>query len=108
MLNVETVPCGTPSATVISGAGLWVGPRMKLPSSVAGALAPSGNSLAVTYPGLCGSRVGGTGRAGRTGAGGTGACVWAAPERVIKEARRRRNISFHRSYLGFRLLDISS
>jgi hypothetical protein len=34
---------------------------MKFPSASAGTLVPSGNSLAVTYPGVCGSRVGGTG-----------------------------------------------
>ena len=35
---------------------------MKFPSVSAGGMAPSGNSLAVTYPGVCGSRVGGVGR----------------------------------------------
>jgi hypothetical protein len=52
MVKLNTVPCGTPSCAVISGAGLCVGPRMKFPSSFAGALAPSGNSFAVTYPGV--------------------------------------------------------
>jgi hypothetical protein len=43
---------------------------MKLPSTSAGAFAPSGNSFASTYPGLLGSRVGGVGRSVRRAAGG--------------------------------------
>ena len=35
---------------------------MKLPSASGGGTAPSGSSLAVTYPGVAGSRVGGVGR----------------------------------------------
>src|ERR1700690_1758608 len=38
---------------------------IKFPSASAGGMVPSGNSVAVTYPGVCGSRVGGVGRAGR-------------------------------------------
>jgi hypothetical protein len=38
---------------------------MKFPSASAGGTAPSGSSLAVTNPGVFGSRVGGVGRAGR-------------------------------------------
>ena len=64
IVKLWTVPCGTPSCTVISGAGGWVGPMMKLPSASAGGTAPSGSSFAVTYPGVPGSRVGGAGRAG--------------------------------------------
>ena len=41
-------PLRNASCAVISGAALWVGPIMGLPSSFAGALAPSGNSFAVT------------------------------------------------------------
>src|SRR6516225_1977200 len=55
-------PRGVASFDVISGAGLCVGPMMKLPSAFAGGTAPSSNSVAVTYPAECGSRVGGTGR----------------------------------------------
>jgi hypothetical protein len=47
---------------------------MKFPSASAGGVVPSGNSLAVTNPGVFGSRVGGVGRAG---AGGFGAGTWA-------------------------------
>lgn len=42
-----------------------------------GAFAPSGNSLAVTYPGVFGSRAGGAGRAGRAAAGGVWVETWA-------------------------------
>src|ERR1700751_5658760 len=37
---------------------------MKFPSAFAGALAPSGSSVAATKPGVWGSRVGGVGRGG--------------------------------------------
>src|SRR5205085_8623335 len=57
-----TTPRGVASFAVISGAGLCVGPMTKLPSASAGGTVPSGNSLAVTYPGVFGSRVGGVGR----------------------------------------------
>src|SRR5487761_2442371 len=50
---------------------------MKFPSASAGGLVPSGNSLAVTYPDVFGSRVGGVGRAGRDAAGGLGLGAWA-------------------------------
>src|SRR5581483_262316 len=50
---------------------------MKLPFSFAGAFAPSGNSLACTYPGVCGSRAGGMGRAGRAAGAGAWACASA-------------------------------
>jgi hypothetical protein len=75
MVNSITVPRGTPLSfrmeeTDISGATSWVGPRIKLPSTSAGAFAPSGNSFASTYPGLLGSRVGGVGRSVRRAAGG--------------------------------------
>ena len=43
---------------------------MKFPSVSAGGLAPSGNSVAVTYPGVFGSRVGGVGRADGLGMAG--------------------------------------
>src|ERR1700677_1739136 len=35
---------------------------MKFPSVFAGGIVPSGNSVAATYPAVCGSRVGGAGR----------------------------------------------
>src|ERR1035441_9478139 len=96
MVKVKTAPCGTPSCAVISGAGLCVGPRMKFPSEVAGALAASGKPFAVTYPGVLGSRVGGVGRTGRaTAAGGAWAIAGSKPViKVIKHGMlRRRNIS---------------
>src|ERR1700693_1997585 len=83
------VPCGTPSWTAISGAGLCVGPMMKFPSASAGAFVPSGNSFAVTYPGVCGSRVGGVGRAG---GGGGGVCAEPVIKKIKKTLLRRRNI----------------
>src|SRR5258706_199243 len=86
---MDTVPCGTPSCTAISGAGLCVGPIMKLPSSFAVGMVPSGSSLAVTYPGVCGSRVGDGGRAPRAGgcaeetvAGGAVPAFWAIAGRA--------------------------
>ena len=50
---------------------------IKFPSVSAGGTVPSGNSVAVTYPGACGSRVGGVGRAGRLVAGVVEVGVWA-------------------------------
>jgi hypothetical protein len=60
---------------------------MKFPSADAGALAPSGNSLAVTYPVVLGSRVGGVGRA----AGGAGG-VWAiiGPEQAARQIKQAK------------------
>ena len=54
---------------------------MKLPSASGGGLAPSGNSAALTYPGVFGSRTGGAER------------VWAgagvaAATRLIHKVRR--------------------
>ena len=68
MVKSCTVPCGTVTCMDISGARLWVGPMMKFPSASAGGMAPSGNSLAVTNPGVFGSRVGGVERAGTSDA----------------------------------------
>ncbi len=62
-MKVLAAPCGTPSCVIVSGAGLWVGPMMKLPSAAGGGTVPSGSSFAATYPGAFGSRVGGAGRA---------------------------------------------
>src|SRR5580693_2924914 len=62
MVKSITVPLGTPIEAVVSGGTEWVGPMMKLPSAFAGGTEPSGNSFAVTKPGLFGSRVGGAGR----------------------------------------------
>src|SRR5271170_1934416 len=84
MVNSTIVPWGTPSCGDASGAGLCVGPRMKFPSVFAGALAPSGKSFAVTYPGVLGSRVGGVGRAAGAGAAGAGAWAIAAWKPVIR------------------------
>ena len=72
-MNSITVPFGTPSREVISGAGLCVGPMMKLPSAFVGGIAPSGSSFAVTYPGVLGSRVGGGVRSDRC----VGGADWA-------------------------------
>src|SRR6476619_710801 len=59
---VQMTACGTPSRTAIADAGLCVGPMMKFPSASGGGTTPSGSSLAVTNPGVFGSRVGGVGR----------------------------------------------
>ena len=67
MVKVNTAPCGTLSFAVICGAAACVGPMMKLPSTFADGTAPSGNSVALTYPAECGSRVGGVGRAAGAG-----------------------------------------
>src|SRR5258708_3148870 len=40
---------------------------IKFPSASAGGTAPSGSSLAATYPAVSGSRAGGVGRGGRAG-----------------------------------------
>src|SRR5579863_5142267 len=62
MANSMTEPFFVPAGAAASGDGLWVGPRMKLPSMLGGGSSPSGSSFALTYPGVCGSRVGGAGR----------------------------------------------
>ncbi len=46
----------------------------KFPSSFAGGTVPSGNSFAVTYPGVRGSRAGGTGRSTRCTGAEAGVC----------------------------------
>src|ERR1700761_2002006 len=85
MVNSKTDPCGTSSCTDISGVGLYVGPIIKFPSAFAGAFVPSGTSLAVTYPDVWGSRVGGVGRAAVD-------CA-CTPPRLIKIAiLKKRNI----------------
>src|SRR5688572_20406376 len=58
IVKLWTVPCGTPGCTCVSGDGACVGPITKLPIASAGGTAPSGSSVACTYPGVCGSRVG--------------------------------------------------
>src|SRR5229473_1623078 len=95
MVNSKTSPLGPLSFAAISGAGLWVGPMMKFPSSFAEGMAPSGNSLALTYPGVFGSRVGSGGRApllafaGACLSGGRCAGVWAiaAPKPAIRQIK---------------------
>src|ERR1035437_10764410 len=88
MVNSKTSPLGTPPFAAISGAGLWVGPIMKFPSSFAEGMAPSGNSFALTYPGVFGSRVGAGRRApllafaGACLSGGRCAGVWAIAGRT--------------------------
>src|SRR5437016_14499973 len=83
MVNSKTSPLGTLSFAAISRAGLWVGPMMKFPSSFGEGMVPSGNSFALTYPGVFGSRVGAGGRAsllafaGVSLSGGRCADVWA-------------------------------
>ena len=63
MVNSMTVPFGVASGEAVSGAGLCVGPMMKLPSAFAGGTSPSSSSVAATNPAVWGSRVGGVGRA---------------------------------------------
>src|ERR1700748_1422839 len=59
---------------------------IKFPSAFAGGFVPSGSSLAVTYPGVWGSRVGGVGRAAVD-------CACTSPIILIKIAiLKRRNI----------------
>src|ERR1017187_2401949 len=95
MVNSKTSPWGTPSFAAISGAGLWVGPIMKFPSSFAEGMSPSGKSLALTYPGVFGSRVGAGGRAplaafaGACLSGGLWAGVWAiaGPKPAIRQIK---------------------
>ena len=84
---------------------------MKFPSASAGGTTPSGSSLAVTYPGVFGSRVGGVGRGtgevvcgGGVVAGGFCAVVAAATasrlttsamhERVVVMTERRRGVGY--------------
>ena len=62
--KLKIVPCGAPSCTAISGAGVWVGPMTKFPLASAGGTVPSGSSFFATKPGVFGSRVGGVGRGG--------------------------------------------
>src|SRR5688500_17627953 len=50
---------------------------MKLPSTSAGGTVPSGSSVAVTYPGVSGSRVGGVGRGVGAGPRAAGAAAAA-------------------------------
>jgi hypothetical protein len=45
-VNDFVAPRGTPSFAMVSGAGLWVGPMMKLPSAPGGGSVPSGSSAA--------------------------------------------------------------
>ena len=71
------------SGAVISGAGVWVGPMMKFPSASEGGTAPSGSSFAFTYPGVCGSRVGGAGR----GVCCAGAAAGGCPKPIAVNAR---------------------
>src|ERR1700737_3211454 len=77
---------------------------MKFPSASGGGTAPSGKSLAVTYPGVFGSRVGGAGRVvGAVGcAGGVAAdgapptfwaIAWLTPViKPIKRAKLHRDV----------------
>jgi len=91
----KDVTLGKPSYAAISGAGWWVGPMMKFPSSFAAGMAPSGNAFALTYPGVFGSRVGSGGRApllalaGACLSGGCCAGVWAiaAPKPAIRQIK---------------------
>jgi hypothetical protein len=48
MVNSVIVPWGTPAARSISGAAVWVGPMMKLPSALGEGTVPSGSSVALT------------------------------------------------------------
>src|SRR4051812_30033523 len=64
IVKVCTAPRGTSARMRISGAVSCVAPMTKLPSVSVDGTAPSGSSVAWTYPGVRGSRVGGVGRAG--------------------------------------------
>src|ERR1700761_1989580 len=84
MVNSTTLPC-VKSWAVISGAGECVGPMMKSPSRSDGGTVPSGRSEARTYPGECGSRVGGSGRA--VCGGGVTDAAWPAQASAADPAR---------------------
>src|SRR5947207_1469312 len=58
---------------------------IKFPSTSDGGFVPSGNSLAVTYPGVRGSRAGGVGRAGRVADG-----AWDAAAAIAGATAARR------------------
>src|SRR5690242_19131703 len=83
MVNSITDPANAVACSS-SGAGLCVGPRMKLPSAVAGGTAPSESCLAGTKPRVRGSRVGGVGRS----VGGAGVSVWQAAVASAQERKR--------------------
>src|SRR5689334_15784672 len=78
---------------------------MKFPSASAGGTSPSANSFASTYPGVCGSRAGGAGRAGRRAAGGgvvggaTGSAAGALPGLGTQTANRLLNTATPRRLL---------
>src|SRR4051812_32784312 len=102
-----TVPRGTLSPGVISGALGCVGPTMKFPSASGGGTWPSGSSFAWTYPGVCGSRAGGVGRGGRAAVAGAlaGADCWDCAETTTGCAdavNPRTNASVRRDvFMGF-------
>src|SRR5436190_19291225 len=63
MVNCFTVPCGTPSTTLRSGAGLYSGPMTKLPSTSSGGFSPVFSSVKGGDPGASNLRTGGCARA---------------------------------------------
>src|ERR1022692_1948555 len=95
MVNSITEPLGMSPWAEVWGGISWVGPRMKLPSTFAGGIEPSGSSLAVTQPGVLGSRVGGARRSVGCGEGGD----WAetgletAARLTRRQMRREREVS---------------
>src|ERR1700722_19871106 len=105
MANSITVPLGASFWAVIGGVTGWVGPIMKFPSAFAGGTEPSGNSFAVTKPGLLASRV--------RGGGGLVWCAqgadwpnagWIGPGGIIKIAITRGGMLTQRWIAGIRLL----
>src|SRR5262252_2673555 len=87
--------------------GMVGGADDEVPSSFAAGMAPSGNSFALTYPGVFGSRVGSGGRASLRAFAGAGlsegcyAGVWAiaAPKPASGRSRTRRCRGIERAKL---------
>src|ERR1700730_17903080 len=63
MVNCNTLPCGTPSTTLRSGADLYSGPITKLPSTSSGGFSPSFSTLKGGEPGSSNLRTGGCAKA---------------------------------------------
>src|SRR5882762_7890781 len=63
MVNCFTFPCGTPSTTLRSGAGLYSGPITKLPSTSSGGFSPVFSTLKGGEPGSSNLRTGGWAKA---------------------------------------------
>src|SRR5580704_2709691 len=63
MVNCFTFPCGTPSTTLRSGAGVYSGPITKLPSASSGGFSPVFNTIKGGEPGSSNLRTGGCAKA---------------------------------------------